>query len=389
MRRILLALGALALPAFAVVLPAGAPAVGAEPCTITGTPGDDVLIGTSGPDVICGLEGNDTLRGRGGGDVLYGNDGDDVLLGRGGADRLLGAAGHDSLTPGPGDDDVDGGGARDHVGYRDVSGGVVIDLGAGTAAGTAAGPDTLTSIEGMTGTMDDDTLTGTIDKQYIAGIGGDDHIAPGGGSNDWIRGGGGEDVLSYAEFTAGFVHVDLRTGVVHAYGKGNIDRFEVVISGPRGGQLIGDSGDNVLIGGAGPDDLLPMGGDDIVEGGPGPDVFWADRGSSTLDGGPGRDRIHAHFLFPGGIWVDLDAGIYDKGAGWGVDQVTHLEEIWGTGKADHLYGGLGETDVTFWAFGGGDDVSTKDGIGGDRLHAARPDGPTSTCTFDEGDFVDC
>lgn len=47
---------ALAVAAVAALgVPSGATA---DPiCTISGTPGDDVLTGTSGPDVICGLEG--------------------------------------------------------------------------------------------------------------------------------------------------------------------------------------------------------------------------------------------------------------------------------------------------------------------------------------------
>ena len=86
----------------------GAPAVAdaARPaCTLTGTPGPDVLIGTSGPDVLCGLGGQDVLDGRGGNDVLRGGSGSDTLRGRGGDDTLdagrgradvarVGAAGH-------------------------------------------------------------------------------------------------------------------------------------------------------------------------------------------------------------------------------------------------------------------------------------------------------
>ena len=30
-------------------------------CTVTGTPGSDILVGTPGRDVLCGLGGNDTL----------------------------------------------------------------------------------------------------------------------------------------------------------------------------------------------------------------------------------------------------------------------------------------------------------------------------------------
>ncbi|GAA4369483.1 Ig-like domain-containing protein [Nocardioides caricicola] len=65
-------------------------------CTITGTPGADVLVGTSGDDVICGGGGDDVLRGRAGDDVLRGGRGDDVLRGGPGEDVLEGGPGQDS-----------------------------------------------------------------------------------------------------------------------------------------------------------------------------------------------------------------------------------------------------------------------------------------------------
>src|SRR6476646_4446515 len=39
-------------------------------CTVTGTPGADVLVGTPGRDVLCGGGGKDVLDGAGGNDVL-------------------------------------------------------------------------------------------------------------------------------------------------------------------------------------------------------------------------------------------------------------------------------------------------------------------------------
>src|SRR2546421_5333896 len=57
-----------------------APAV-TPPCTITGTPGADLLFGTKGRDVICGLGGNDVLDGNGGDDVLNGGPRGDLLDG--------------------------------------------------------------------------------------------------------------------------------------------------------------------------------------------------------------------------------------------------------------------------------------------------------------------
>jgi Ca2+-binding RTX toxin-like protein len=92
--------------------------------TLSGTPGDDVLVGGANAERIRGLEGNDRLTGNSGNDVieggagfdqldgglgnddLYGNsilntgvDGNDILTdGDGGNDRLYGQDGDDSLT---------------------------------------------------------------------------------------------------------------------------------------------------------------------------------------------------------------------------------------------------------------------------------------------------
>jgi Tol biopolymer transport system component len=79
-------------------------------CTITGTPGRDVLVGGPGRDVICGLGGDDTIRAGGGNDVLLGGGGRDTLFGGRGADRLFGGLGEDRLRArGGGRDLVDGG----------------------------------------------------------------------------------------------------------------------------------------------------------------------------------------------------------------------------------------------------------------------------------------
>ncbi len=83
-------------------------------CTVTGTPGPDVLSGTVGGDVICGLGGNDTLTGGAGADVLYGGAGNDNVSGGPGNDTLDGGtngAGGDSLHGETGFDICRGGGA--------------------------------------------------------------------------------------------------------------------------------------------------------------------------------------------------------------------------------------------------------------------------------------
>ena len=90
------------------------PGPGTKVCTITGTPGRDVLRGTDKHDVICGLGGNDVLIGLGGDDILFGGPGNDSLDGGAGRDLLFGDAGKDTISAKDGESDrIDGGPGRD------------------------------------------------------------------------------------------------------------------------------------------------------------------------------------------------------------------------------------------------------------------------------------
>lgn len=84
-------------------------------CTITGTPGADVLTGTRRSDVICGLGGDDVIKGRGAGDILRGGSGDDRLVGGDGVDIIDGERGDDRLTGGAGDDRLRGADGADTI----------------------------------------------------------------------------------------------------------------------------------------------------------------------------------------------------------------------------------------------------------------------------------
>lgn len=138
----------------------------APACTISGTPGDDVIAGTPGDDVLCGLEGND---------------------------RIDGGAGNDVLNGGPGDDTLSGGDGQDVATYETALEGIVADLLSGTASGE--GSDLLAGVEDLTGSPSDDVLTGTAAANTISGLGGTDLLFGGGGA-DTLLGGEGEDYLT-------------------------------------------------------------------------------------------------------------------------------------------------------------------------------------------------
>ena len=143
--------------------------------TRTGTTAADSLLGGSMDDSLDGGAGNDTL------------DGSD------GIDTLIGQAGDDLLTGGLGNDRLDGGDGIDTASYLGATGGVSVNLAAGTATG-AAGNDILISIENIWGSAYADTLVGSAGVNYFAAGQGADSVDAGAG-DDLIRGGAGNDTL--------------------------------------------------------------------------------------------------------------------------------------------------------------------------------------------------
>ncbi len=143
-----------------------------------GDAGNDTLDGGQGNDVLEGGTGNDQLYGGtgAGDDVLRGGDGDDVVEGGAGADRMQGGAGFDTLT------------------YAGSTAGVIIDLGAGTFGGGAAGDIVEDAFERVIGSASADTITGTVGNDIIDGSIGSDTIY-GGAGDDELIGGAGNDYI--------------------------------------------------------------------------------------------------------------------------------------------------------------------------------------------------
>jgi hypothetical protein len=166
-----------------IVSPARA-ALPEPPCTVTGTPGGDVLTGSPNDDVICGLGGDDTIMGLGG---------KDLLKGEGGADRLFG---------GQGDDTLDGGFGIDAAHFTDSASGVTASLVTNTATGE--GSDSLMNVENLTGSRKTDSLEGSDSDNVLSGKGGNDTLlgldgidkVTGGIGDDSLRGGAGNDTVT-------------------------------------------------------------------------------------------------------------------------------------------------------------------------------------------------
>jgi uncharacterized delta-60 repeat protein len=137
---------------------------GPPPCTIDGTPGDDVLLGTNDSDVICGRGGNDVIFGRRGDDLLRGGPGDDRIFGGSGIDVIWGEAGNDRAFGGPHGDTIIGG----------------------------PGDDVLRGRAG------DDRLEGNLGNDALYGGMGDDGLF-GGPGTDVCKGGRGDDTYATCE----------------------------------------------------------------------------------------------------------------------------------------------------------------------------------------------
>jgi Ca2+-binding RTX toxin-like protein len=317
--------------------------------TMTGGPGDDLMIGTGGFDTIQGLGGNDVILGGGDSDELYGGDGADRVFGEAGNDflasgsyrsggsypyvfpdegteydQLYGGAGNDTLVIGYGDL-ADGGGGTDTL-FLSLAGadhGITVNtIGLGGSDWDVDGTliRYVEQIREITGTSFDDrfwlgpTPVQANDMVVYGGDGDDifgDNGGPtrvvmnGGAGNDrWIAseesraglflkvyfsGGDGIDTLDFRNMLAG-VTVDIQAGRYFHGGIENID------------------------GSAFNDDFIGSNFDNVLQGMDGDDVMYGLRGADVLVGGNGNDRLEGGFdadYMVGGLGDDT----------YGVDEV--------------------------------------------------------------------
>jgi Ca2+-binding RTX toxin-like protein len=261
---------------------------------VGGSEAADVLIGNNGSNGLEAYGGNDVIRGLGGADFIAAGAGDDAIEG--------GDGDHDFLNlvlahAGPDLDD-------DTL----ATSGAVVDFNTGNVSGGAdVGQDTFAGIEGLGGTMGDDTIRGDAHHNELVafdgadslqGGDGDDVLAPGPG-DDIADGGPGDDVADYflshpfEAGTHGPVTVDLggTQTATGAQGTDDLNSFEGAVGTGHDDTLTGSSGaDILLLGGPGSDSISGEAGDDYLDG----DAFFFGvpenlPGSDSLDGGAGED----------------------------------------------------------------------------------------------------
>lgn len=200
-------------------------------------------------DLMLTSHGRDTVRALGG---------DDEIGDVGGADKYNGGSGFDLVRYDP---------WLHHAGL--VKTGIVANLALGTVKGPDGFTDTLTSIEGLSGTFLKDRMTGNALNNVFFGLQG----------NDTIDGAGGWDSIVFNQDAGqgGYngVSVNLQTGVaIDGFGTRDTLRGIEAAVGTKFDDVLQDNGKrNVLVGNDGDDVIRLSGGSDQVAGGAGADDF--------------------------------------------------------------------------------------------------------------------
>ena len=347
---------------------------------LIGSANNDILRGDNSGNLIEAGAGNDTVRGRGGVDTLDGgagtsdtvdylqaatgvtvdlsagsavDDGDgafdtllnfenvtgsannDTITGDAQNNILDGNAGDDILSGGAGDDTLTGGAGTDTADYSGAAAGIIVNMFAGTVSDDGdGGTDTLSGIENITGSANNDTIIGDNSANTLDGGAGDD-ILTGRGGADILIGGAGVDTADYS-IAAGGVTADLLSGTAINDGTGNADTFLSIenLTGSLNNDILrGDNNNNTLSG---------LAGDDIIRG---------NGGDDTLDGGSGTDTVD-YSTASGAVTVNLAGSTASDGEG-GTDTLNAIEDVLGSGNDDTIFGNASANTLSGNA---GDDV---------------------------------
>lgn len=275
---------------------------------LTGSNYDDWLSGNAQANTLDGLAGVDTLSYELAADAVNVNLAEQKATTGGIVDtvrnfeNVVGSAFGDTLTGDLQDNVFDGGTGSDTVSYQNVKagqGGVIVSLAITGAQNTqASGIDTFlavtgtarSSIENLTGSLNDDKLTGDAYANILDGSDGADTIIASGGADtlsgglgdDSLNGGAGLDTALFLGTTAAVVNLASTKAQDTGYGLDILVGIENVQSGDGADRLSGNILANSLRGGLGNDTIEGAGGNDTLAGGDGAD---------SLTGGVGADSF--------------------------------------------------------------------------------------------------
>lgn len=326
---------------------------------VIGSAFNDILNGGAGNQTIEGGLGNDQMNGGAAFDTLsyrhattgvsvnlgittaqatgMGNDtvlGFEAIIGSAFDDTLTGDALDNVLAGGLGADTLVGGLGIDTADYSASADAIYVHLAGNIAIGGDADGDSLSGMENLIGSAQDDTLTGDAGANRIAGGAGADAM-DGGLGNDWA------DYSASDNWVA--VSLTAQQGLFgHAQGD-MLTNFENLHGSAFNDILVGDGNANILHGGAGADAMDGEGG-----------IDWLSYAGSTA------------------VTVNLTTGLGARGHATGdtffdIENVTgssYSDQIYGSAAANHLKG-EGSND-TIQGRGGNDILDG--GAGFDRLN---------------------
>jgi VCBS repeat-containing protein len=263
--------------------------------------------------------------------------------------RVRGSNFNDLIFGNAGNNILDGLGGSDTVSYANAAAGVTVSLGLqGNGQNTfGAGIDTLTNFENLGGSNHNDVLTGN----------GGNNILEGAGGNDIITGNGGIDTASYEHAGAGVTVSLALQGVAQDTVGAGTDTLSGIAN------LRGGGNDDILTG---------QEHDNVIEGGGGNDVL--DGGASNSGEIFGDWVTYEHAA--AGVTVDLGLqGSAQNTFGAGTDTLTNFENLVGSNFGDVLTGnsgnnvltGLGGTDTFVFKFGSGADTLTDFNVNADVI----------------------
>ena len=304
------------------------------------------------------------------------------VFGRAGNDWLQGGALNDNLIGGSGNDTLVGGAGADTASYFDdgfdgvATRGVVVNLQMGTATDNWGNTDTLSGIEGVSGSEYDDQITGSsAGGEFFSGNGGNDFI-DGGAGNDFMQGGNGHDTLRGSAGSDTFVggagndHIDggAITDLINYADLNTVDYSSsgagIVMNLDTGAVQDGMGGTDTL---ANINWVVGSGFNDRITGSSGIyfEQFDGGRGDDYIDGGAidpltfnNSNRV-SYANSGSAVSVNLAAGTGT--GGMGNDTLVNINHVFGSRFADTLVGSDSVIPQSFNGRGGNDLI---DGAGG-------------------------
>ncbi len=301
---------------------------------------------------------NEDGTGNASDNIITGNAWDNVLIGGDGNDTLIGGGGGtDRLEGGNGSDNLTGTGYLDGGAGADIMTGtgvvtfVIDDAGDVVSGGNYI--NIITSISFMMGTnMATIQLTGS---DNIDAIGNEmNNWMAGNSGNNLLDGGAGLDALLCNQSTHDiYVNLALETATGSDIGNDTVSGFENVFAGSGNDTLIGNASNNQLNGGL---------GDDILDGGAGADVMIGEGGTDIYYVDNPGDKIYTYGSGVNTAYASCSYTIDFKG----ILHLTGNSDINATGSGfeDRIYGNDGNNILDGAAKA---DILTG-GLGADTFH---------------------